>query len=485
MTGIERLRELGREQEERSWSKVGKVHGQLMLDIADQIDREQDEHARCQLADYLRVRAVERDMERHVLGHEGMEDSPVARWARELREALGGDKHDPANDVSMSAYDLLPADEREAIAWVREHGGIDYVMHEWQSRVPRDRYERRRQRLLDHIAECETALGRRRRRIKELGRTVEFFQLNNSNFRHLLADVAERLGFTRYGDDYEPEDLLDALDRRLMPEGMEWLLEVWPKWSNGEYCKFGDWWTADKYGDYEPRQLRRLAFYTPEQLREWGQDEGDNFGYEWDFMRPSDTTYRPDKAEPPAPKVLDADGAEIREGDTVWTLRDARELEVTGLYPEQDSCPVKVKEHKNGAYIFSGVEPSDLTHQRPVLDADGVPIRVGDTVYFTDGRRQECNTVVHAKYDYKDEPYVQLGRLNEVGYPTYTNCSCIDPSQLTHAKPEPPDSWERLEEDAGKNPFDYCKDVGNTCENSEAYKAHDLVRRARALAGGA
>ena len=70
-----------------------------------------------------------------------------------------------------------------------------------------------------------------------------------------------------------------------------------------------------------------------------------------------------------------------------------------------------------------------------MLDADGVPIKVGDTVYFTDGREQECNTVVHAKYDYKDEPYVQLGRLNEAGYPTYTNCSCIDPSQLTHRAP--------------------------------------------------
>lgn len=56
-------------------------------------------------------------------------------------------------------------------------------------------------------------------------------------------------------------------------------------------------------------------------------------------------------------------------------------------------------------------------------------------------------------------------------------------SRLTH---ERPDSWERLEGDAGKNPFDYCKDVGHrldTCENSEAYKARDLVRRCKALAG--
>lgn len=81
------------------------------------------------------------------------------------------------------------------------------------------------------------------------------------------------------------------------------------------------------------------------------------------------------------PKVLDADGVEIRDGDTVWTLKDARELEVIGLYPEQDSCPVKVKEHKKGVYIFSGIEPTDLTHRAPVLAADGKPLREGETVW--------------------------------------------------------------------------------------------------------
>lgn len=97
-----------------------------------------------------------------------------------------------------------------------------------------------------------------------------------------------------------------------------------------------------------------------------------------------------------------------------------------------------------GLYAFTlYTETCDEKHQygyrleRTVLAADGVPIKVGDTVYFTDGREQECNTVVNAKYDYKGEPYVQLGLLNEAGHPTYTNCFCIDPSQLTHTKPEP------------------------------------------------
>ena len=89
------------------------------------------------------------------------------------------------------------------------------------------------------------------------------------------------------------------LEARAIPEGTEWLLEVWPKWSNGEYCKFGDWWTADRYGECEPRQFNKLSIYAPGQLREWGQDDGDSYGYEWDFMRPSELGYRPEKAERP------------------------------------------------------------------------------------------------------------------------------------------------------------------------------------------
>lgn len=92
VTGIERLRDLadmrvvdnGRSKTLRS----------ELSSIADQIEREQGEHAgpydyRCIRMEWA-IRGVLRDMERHVLGHEGMEDSPVARWARELREALAG-----------------------------------------------------------------------------------------------------------------------------------------------------------------------------------------------------------------------------------------------------------------------------------------------------------------------------------------------------------------------------------------------------------
>ena len=169
-----------------------------------------------------------------------------------------------------------------------------------------------------------TGLDRLHQIAEDVGRTVWLRDLGAA-----LRDIADGIeGGMRDHSGYESDVMawveknggLDAVRKRLMPEGMEWLLEVWPKWSNGEYCKFGDWWKADKYGKPEPNQFLKLSIYTPEQLREWGQDDGDHFGYEWDFMRPSDTTYRPDKAEPPEPKVLDADGAPIHEGDTVYEV---------------------------------------------------------------------------------------------------------------------------------------------------------------------
>lgn len=154
-------------------------------------------------------------------------------------------------------------------------------------------------------------------------------------------------------------DAMAELDRRLMPEGMEWLLEVWPKWSNGEYCKFGDWWKSEKYGESKPKQLKKLSIYSPEQLREWGQDDGDNFGYEWDFMRPADPKHRPDKAEPPVPEVLDADGVEIREGDTVYVIGHDEPLTVGGFAADGR---VLMDFHNDDSL---GYRPEKLTHERP------------------------------------------------------------------------------------------------------------------------
>ena len=59
-----------------------------------------------------------------------------------------------------------------AAAWVREHGGLERVKAQRRESMPRAAYERKKAGFLDHIAECERALGRRNVRIEELGHRV-------------------------------------------------------------------------------------------------------------------------------------------------------------------------------------------------------------------------------------------------------------------------------------------------------------------------
>ena len=199
----------------------------------------------------------------------------------------------------VSVYDLLPDDERKAIVWVREHGGLDEV------------------------------------------------------------------------------------EKRLMPEGMEW-----PK---------VDGKPVDFVTGYEPSLgvLEAVSIYNNGACEVMSHD-----GIVKNATEIHVATH----------KALDADGKEIRVGDTVWDVESGIEYEVVGIHTDEDT-PVRVM-RTDGSHLAKAAKPSTLTHQRP-------------------------------------------------------------------------DSWERLEEDAGKNPFDYCKKAGHhldTCENAERYKSRDLVRRCRALA---
>lgn len=88
-----------------------------------------------------------------------------------------------------------------------------------------------------------------------------------------------------------------------------------------------------------------------------------------------------------------------------------------------------------------------------VLDADGVEIKVGDTVWHEDGSEQ------------------LVEKLNRYGARCFDGDKrrTFDPKYLTHTRP---DSWKRLEMDAELN--DETGIVGGNL---------DIVRRAKALAG--
>lgn len=410
MTGIERLREFA-----KGCRLTGqKAYSNAIGDIADQIEREQACDGDTAENIRLIVGGVVDEMERHVLGHEGMDDSPVARWARELREALGRHCRDGEGDT---------------VAWVREHGGLDYVMHEWQSRVPRDSYEMMRQRLLDHIAECETALGRRNRRIAELGHRVSDLTTENAELR-----------------------------RRAMPEGMEW-----PKYTDGKPVRFND--ELDEFSATIYKTVKTVIFQNN------GYSVIDNDG---GSANVTVVLKDGERVKRPAPKVLDADGAEIRVGDRVLDTRNGDALVVHAIEDEGHTIACRYVDVDDGAIPVHGMwSPSWLTHRAPVLAADGKPLREGGTVWSVDSG-------IRYTVEKTTDELIPIKCRSEMG----TTVS-LYPSQLTH---ERPDSWERLEEDAKKGVCKYF-DQSDGCGSCPHYpsechtdKARDIVRRAKALA---
>lgn len=315
MTGIERLRELADAEKANGYATVSRI----LSDIADQIEREHakeltSEHvtagkyqSRCVALENA-IRSAICAMERHVLGVEGMDDSPVARWARELREALGGDECDHA-------------DEREAVAWVRKHGGLDSVKEEWHSRVPYDRHEKTRQRLLDHIAECETALGRRNRRIEELGHRVNDLTTENAELR-----------------------------RRAMPEGCEW-----PRFEDGEPVRFGD---VVSDGD-ETGRVYYVTFDTVSPVIIGFTDETpDQDPGTWLEVSVNDDG----RVKRPAPKVTAGDGRPLVVGEFVWHKSGV----VGGVVESIDAASlmhtVRYRSHRGEEYRDAA---RDLVHDFP------------------------------------------------------------------------------------------------------------------------
>ena len=113
-----------------------------------------------------------------------------------------------------------------------------------------------------------------------------------------------------------------------------------------------------------------------------------------------------------------------------------------------------------------------------VLDADGVEIHVGDTVYEPNGQ----SGIVIAVH-----PSTRCVDLRQDGCYAYA----MDTQRLTHTRP---DSWEWLEEDTMKGSCAYFGFASKPCSDGDGcpankpgdcakFKAVDIVRRAKALAG--
>lgn len=131
---------------------------------------------------------------------------------------------------------------------------------------------------------------------------------------------------------------------------------------------------------------------------------------------------------------------------------------------------------------------SDDSYMKLPLDADGVPIRLKDWVWYV-GIDAEIT---------KDDPQQVVGFVSDLGmngiyavtrdYPD----KAISPKMLTHRAPESPDSWEKLEEDARKDACELAGKGGSDdcvgCKwfpmsNCNEMARLEILKRAKKLAG--
>lgn len=134
----------------------------------------------------------------------------------------------------------------------------------------------------------------------------------------------------------------------------------------------------------------------------------------------------------------------------------------------------------------------ELTCMELPLDADGVPIRLGDTVWYIGvdvDIEKDCPMEING---FVRVPFALETFIETVECPR----KAIAPESLTHKRLEPPDSWEKLENDAKKTSCGYAsapRDENGLaiCEGCRFQKTEscsqemtlDVLKRAKKLAG--
>lgn len=184
------------------------------------------------------------------------------------------------------------------------------------------------------------------------------------------------------------------------------------------------------------------------------------------------------------------DGAYVWFGDGVKTHNGGA---ITVEAIEFSRGKVCVKDDEDGDWDTSMYAMHPLKRPAPkVLDADGVEIKVGDTVYGV-GRSQHSFDVIDPHHI--DPEVGEAFSVRCYDRDEHEECHC-KPKLLTHTRP---DSWERLEEDAVKVVCEYAGAVPDEfgdydCDTCRLFDARgnliceqlmtrEIVRRAKALAG--
>lgn len=178
------------------------------------------------------------------------------------------------------------------------------------------------------------------------------------------------------------------------------------------------------------------------------------------------------------------DGCYVQLGDKVVANsgeNKGREFIVRNVYFENGHGKLRSYVSDGCYWTWKAADPYVKRPAPKVLDADGVEIHVGDTVWHEDGTMlrvdgfggiDDGETIVNVHIIRGATPWREVRNLS-----------------LTH---EQPDSWERLEEDVEKTTCEYfgfrdkecseCPGFKGGVKGCSVIKMRDLIRRAKAIA---
>ena len=148
------------------------------------------------------------------------------------------------------------------------------------------------------------------------------------------------------------ENIADRIDaERALPEGMEW-----PRFEDGELVRLSD--EVEWDGDV----MRVGAF--------WFHREGWSLNVSCPGLDGTFHGEYGERVKRPTPKVLDADGVEIRVGDTVYLRSNGRKGKVVGFYEDKGETWVgetwvSVSYELGSDRMTVNTEGKALTHERP------------------------------------------------------------------------------------------------------------------------
>lgn len=151
------------------------------------------------------------------------------------------------------------------------------------------------------------------------------------------------------------------------------------------------------------------------------------------------------------PRPLFEDGEPVQIGDRYLMMNGTPDIASSFAYTKGDADYVRINGHR--MELHERVKRP----KQPVLDADGVPIEVGDAVWILKDSEHAKWTVI--------EPYDRYDGIQTVYVESRGIKGHACPENLTHREP---DTQERIDRDAMKGEYEYWGCTGSECHNCPA-----------------